>query len=537
MAYALLANVPAIIGLYMSFFPPLIYALFGTSRHVSIGGIAVISLMTGNVINSFNIESGLITVHKNVTYDSLQTTYDEVTIAMGLSFTVGLLQLILSIFQLGFVTLFLSDTFISGYTASTAVLVLTSQIPDLFGIKIQRRTGFFKIVYIYIELFKRLRETNIVTLFISISAIITIYTVKEYLEPLYKRLIKRWKIFRKVQIPIPIELIVIIIGTILSYTLHLDSRYNVKTIKTIGKGFRAPQWHEWKLLPILVKESIPIAIVSYTISYSLAKNYAKQLNYVVDANRELSAYGLCNACLVAIIIVSLRNLLMKVTDILTIGRVTKLEAIVWISTFVSTIILDVDYGLIVGIFVSFIVVILYHFRPRTFVLGVLEDNQVHRLSQDYSNAREFTNIKMLRFEAPVMYFNGEYFNDSILKALEDKSKTNKEKIDSSSERFIQYDQNEMHVIIDCSAISQIDYSGGKIFIQTIKELNDRKYQVYLCNLPYYEWETLQNLGISKICSVTIMATISDAIQKIQDEQQQTIDQIDALLPSTNHINV
>ncbi|CAF3927488.1 unnamed protein product [Rotaria sordida] len=534
MAYALLANVPAIIGLYMSFFPPLIYALFGTSRHVSIGGIAVISLMTGNVVNSFTIESSSTIIQTNITDNTIRRDYNEVTIVMALSFTVGLIQLILSIFRFGFVTVFLSDTFISGYTASTAVLVLTSQMPDFFGIKIQHRTGFFKIVYIYIELFKRLRETNLITLTISISGIITIYTVKEYLEPYYKRMIKKWKIFHKVQIPIPIELIVIIIGTILSHKFHLNSRYNVKTIKTIGKGFRAPEWHQWKLLPLLVKESISIAIVSYAISYSLAKNYAKQLNYIVDANQELSAYGLCNiicsffgcypsasslartsvcvnlggrtqlvgiissifllitilkigpllepmpkACLVAIIIVSLRNLLMKVRDIFTIGRVTKLETIVWISTFFSTIILDVDYGLIVGICVSFIVVILYHFRPRTFVLGVLDDNQVHNMSRHYSNARELPNIKILRFESPIMYFNGEYFNDSILKLLRDESKTNEKKLDSVNEKFIDDDQNGTHVIVDCSAISQIDYSGGKIFIQTIKELNDHKYKSLL----------------------------------------------------------
>ncbi|CAF2840166.1 unnamed protein product [Rotaria sp. Silwood2] len=173
------------------------------------GGIAVISLMTGHVVNNFNIKSSSTIGDTNRTLDNFPTGSDEVTIAMALSFTVGLVQLILSICRLGFVTLFLSDTFISGYTAGTAVLVLTSQMPDVFGIKIQRRTGPLKIIYVYIELFKRLRETNFVTLIISISAMISIYTVKEFIEPAYKRLIKQCKIFRQVQIPIPIELIVV----------------------------------------------------------------------------------------------------------------------------------------------------------------------------------------------------------------------------------------------------------------------------------------------------------------------------------------
>ncbi|CAF4803768.1 unnamed protein product, partial [Rotaria socialis] len=74
-----------------------------------------------------------------------------------------------------------------------------------------------------------------------------------------------------------------------------------------------------------------------------------------------------------------------------------------------------------------------------------------------------------------------------------------------------------HIIIDCSSINQIDYSGGKIFLQALKELNDRQYKVYLCQLKYYNYDVLQKLQMDEECSVTVTATIHDAVHDIQDD--------------------
>ncbi|CAF1514119.1 unnamed protein product [Adineta steineri] len=587
MAYALLARLPAIIGLYISFFPPLIYALFGTSRHLSMGAIAVISLMTGNVVERLSVKPILSTIVPNLLDNSTAVMTSNgasddpsyaITIATTLAFTVGIIHLILCAFHLGFVTSFLSDTFISGYTTGTAILVFTSQVPDIFGLTLKRYTGPFNIVHTYIEIFSKLKYTNVATLIISICAIISLIIVKEYLDPFYKKQIKKIKLFQTIQIPIPIELLVIIVGTLISYYFDLHGRYKVKIVNTIGSGFRTPQIPSLVLIPSLIKDAIIIAVVSFAICISLAKTYAKKFKYIVNSNQELAAYGLCNiigsffgsfssaaslsrtsvyvntggqtqlaslvscaallviilkigplfeslpkACLASIIVVALKGLFLQVKDIYTIGLVTKLEAVVWIMTFLSTVILDVDYGLIVGIFVSLIVVIFRQFRPRTTVLGQYERSEIYKNVKRFANVYEIPHIKIFRFESPIIYFNADYFRESLLTSVGLDLQTGQQR------NIYPKKSNEnlhilTHIIIDCASINQLDYSGGKIFLQTIKELNDCQYKIYLCNLRYFNYDVLEKLEMNKICSVTIMATVHDAVHHIQDEITEINDQ-------------
>ncbi|UJR26995.1 hypothetical protein I4U23_008302 [Adineta vaga] len=583
MAYALLARLPAIIGLYVSFFPALIYALFGTSRHLSMGAIAVISLMTGNVVDRLSIKPMLTLAESSVTNSTINDgTIDPnyaIVIATTLAFTVGIIHLILCVFHLGFVTSFLSDTFISGYTTGTAILVFTSQVPDIFGLTLKRYVGPLNIVYTYIEIFSNLRKTNLATLIVSICAIVTLIIVKEYLDPFYKKHIKKIKLFQKIQIPIPIELIVIIVGTLVSYSMDLNGRYKVKIVNTIGRGFRKPQGPSLALMPSLLKDAIIIAVVSFAICISLAKTYAKKYKYTVNSNQELAAYGLCNiigsffgsyssaaslsrtsvyvntggrtqagcliscaflliiilrigslfeslpkACLAAIIVVALKGLFLQVKDIYTIGHVTKLEAIVWIMTFLSTVILDVDYGLIVGIVVSLIVVIIRQFRPRTTILGQYERSEIYKTAKRFSNVHEFSHIKIFRFESPIIYFNADYFRESLLDAVGIDLKTG-QKRNIYPKQSNEFYPNSTRVIIDCSSISQLDYSGGKIFLQTLKELNDCQYKIYLCNLRYYNYDVLEKLEMDKVCSVKVMATVHDAVHHIQDDLMENNDHI------------
>ncbi|CAF0906509.1 unnamed protein product [Rotaria sp. Silwood1] len=591
MGYALLARLPAITGLYASFFPSLIYALLGTSRHLSMGGIAVTSLMTSNVVDRLSLKPTLSTIDPSLLNEStIEITSNDasidpsyaIAIATTLAFLVGITQLLLCIFHLGFVASFLSDSFISSYTTGTAILVFTSQLPHILGLSLKRYVGPFNIIYTYIEIFTNLKNINLVTLIISICSIVTLVIVKEYLDPLYKKKIKKLKLFQTIQIPIPIELIIIIVGTLVSYMFDLNGRYQVKIVNTIGRGFRKPQGPVLVLMPSLIKDAIMIAIVAFAISISLVKTYAKKFKYFVDSNQELAAYGACNiigslfasytsaaslsrtsvfvnaggrtqlanlvscaslliiilnigplfeslpkACLASIIVIAIKSLLLQAKDIYTIGCVTKLEAGVWIVTFLSTIILDVDYGLFLGIIVSLVVVILRQFRPRITILGQYERSDVYKNAKRFTNVHEIPQIKIYRFESPIIFFNADYFRESLLDAVGIDLKTGqRQNIHPKQSPDYYFNLRSLtHVIIDCSSINQLDYSGGKIFLQTIKELNDCQYKVYLCHLRYYNYDVLEKLEMNKICSVTVTATVHDAVHNIQDELMENNDQL------------
>ena len=162
MAYALLASLPPIYGLYTSFYPVLIYWIFGTSRQLSMGTFAVVSLMVANVLadlepkyappvgfNRLIYEENL----KNNISNGFEATHflsddrekARVLIVMANAFCVGIVQLIMFVFQLGFLTSYLSEPFVNSYLAGCAVHVFTSQMKFLFGIHLTSFVGILKI--------------------------------------------------------------------------------------------------------------------------------------------------------------------------------------------------------------------------------------------------------------------------------------------------------------------------------------------------------------------------------------------------------
>ncbi|CAF0756722.1 unnamed protein product [Didymodactylos carnosus] len=565
MAYALLANLPAVLG-----------------------AIAVVSLMTGNVIDRLSsVHHPIVAneIYKNNTLPILITNDPSYAITIGttLALAVGIIQLILSICRLGFVTAFLSDAFISGYTTGTAVLVFTSQISDIFGLTIKRYVGPLNILYTYIDIFKNLKNANPTTVIISLCSITLLVLVKEFIEPFYKRQLEKIRMFRHLQIPIPIELIVIICGTVVSHIAELNSKYHVKIVQKVDSGFPSPRAPSIMLLPEVIKDAVVISIVSFAICISLATTYAKRFKYVVDGNQELLAYGLCSvvssffscfpssaslsrtsvyvkaggktqlasliacffllmiilkigplfqplpkACLASIIVVALKNLFLQAKDIWKIGRITKLESIVWILTFLSTVILDIDLGLIIGVAVSLVIVILRQFRPRTTILGQFNRSEVYKNAKRYSNVHELSNIKIFRFESCITYFNADYFRSRLLHTAGIDLTSNCRNDYKNTDTLINKTYRLTNVIVDCSSMNQIDYTGAKIFIQTIKDLNDAEFKVYLCNMRYYIYELLERLKMTETCSVFVTATIHDAVYNIKEKMSENNTQVNII---------
>jgi MFS superfamily sulfate permease-like transporter len=102
----------------------------------------------------------------------------------------------------------------------------------------------------------------------------------------------------------------------------------------------------------------------------------------------------------------------------------------------------------------------------------------------FLKVHEIPQIKIFRFESPIIYFNADYFRESLLNTVGIDLKSGQRRTvhpEQSNEQYLNL-RNLTHVIIDCSSINQLDYSGGKIFLQAIKELNECQYRVYLCNL-------------------------------------------------------
>lgn len=172
MAYGLLAGVSPSSGLYMAFFPTIVYFLFGTSRHISVGTLSVISLMTLKVVQTYSTPQAMISSQNttsSITIDDSEN-FTPIQVVTATAFMCGIHQILMSFFRLGSLASLLSDPLVNGFTTGAAVHVTVSQLKDLFGIQIQRHKGAFKIIYVSLhnKLQARLPFSNCLFCFVFI---------------------------------------------------------------------------------------------------------------------------------------------------------------------------------------------------------------------------------------------------------------------------------------------------------------------------------------------------------------------------------
>lgn len=207
MAYSILGNVEPTVGLYMAVFPVLVYSLLGTSRHISLGVLSVVCLMTGKVVASYSTDT-----------DINPEGYSAIQVATAVTLVVGLVQLLMYVFRLGLLCTVLSETFVSGFTASVAVIVFTSQLKELVGVDTVRRRGALQVPYTYYDFVNRFDTINWATTTVSVVTITVLLVYNSYLKDMVNK--RLW-------IPMPIELVVTIISTALFQITTIAQDYNM----------------------------------------------------------------------------------------------------------------------------------------------------------------------------------------------------------------------------------------------------------------------------------------------------------------------
>uniref|UniRef100_A0A8C5FKR6 Solute carrier family 26 member 6, like 2 n=1 Tax=Gadus morhua TaxID=8049 RepID=A0A8C5FKR6_GADMO len=462
MAYALLASLTPVFGLYTSLFPVMIYFIFGTSRHISIGTFAVVSIMVGSVTEKFGPDSNFV-VGGNGTNGTAVVDIDardayRVQISCALTAVVGVLQILFGLVRFGFVVTYLSEPLVRGYTTAVAVQVLLSQLKYVVGVHTTRFTGPLSQVYTLIDLCSLLPKTNIATLVISIVALFVLILVKE-LNTYYRK---------KLPMSIPIELIVLIVATIISYFAKFRTHYGVDVVGAIPSGLKAPRVPDGNLFILVFPDAFAIVIVAYAISISISKTMALKHGYKVDSNQELVALGLSNvfgaffqcyvvtaslsrslvqesaggktqvagvvssiivlitilkigslfaelpkAILATIVFVNLKGMFKQFNDIPLLWKSNKMDLMIWSVTWVATILLNLDIGLAVAVVFSMLTVIFRIQLPRYSILGHVPGTELYVDMDAYEEVRRVT---IFRSSATICYTNAEMY----LEALQEK---------------------------------------------------------------------------------------------------------------------
>ncbi|KAK1169008.1 pendrin-like isoform X1 [Acipenser oxyrinchus oxyrinchus] len=463
LAYALLASVPPIYGLYAAFFQFLTYFFMGTSRHISIGPFPVTSLMLGSIVlamapeENFKIKGNSTGLNGTAVDIAAMNEY-RVLVANTATVLMGILLLIMGILQIGFLVRYLSDPLVGGFTTAAAFHVVVSQVKLVLAVPTKNYNGVLSVIYTIIDIFRNIGKTNIADLIAGLLTIIIVMSVKEVND--------RFK--HKIPVPIPIELFVTIVATGISYGVDLETKYHASIVKDIPTGFLPPRPPDVSMFADMIGSCFSTAVVGYAVAVSVAKVYSIKHNYQIDGNQELVSFGVSNifggsfsgffgctalsrsavqestggqtqiagflsALIVFIVIVALGNLLeplqksvlaaivianlkgmfMQVLDVPRLWRQNKTDSIIWVVTCAASIILGLDLGLLAGLVFELATVVIRTQFPTCAALGNVPGTDIYKNIKDYKNIEELSGIKIFRCSAPIYFANMDFFKDRL----------------------------------------------------------------------------------------------------------------------------
>ncbi|KAM8939133.1 sulfate anion transporter 1-like [Pelodytes ibericus] len=484
-AYSLLAGLKPIYSLYTSFFANLIYFIMGTSRHVSVGIFSLISLMVGQIVDrevllaGFDLDDDTSHIFRGLNESDLMGIKSvnvslglvdfecgkecyAISIAAALTFIAGIYQVVMGMFRLGFLSIYLSEPMLDGFATGASLTILTAQVKYLLGLKIPRSPGVGMLVTTWVNIFKNIHHTNVCDVITSIICIAVLVAAKE-LGDRYKD---------KIKIPLPTELLVIVVATLVSHFCNLNELYGTSVSGVIPTGFIAPKVPDFSLMGKLAVDAVPLAVVSFAFTISLSEMFAKKYAYTVKANQEMFAIGFCNIipsffhcfatsaalaktlvktstgcktqvssvvsaivvllvllffaplfyslqkCVLAcIIIVSLRGALRKFKDLPSHWHLNKIDAVTWTVTVCASALISTEIGLLVGVIFSILCLVARTQLAHTTTLSHISNTVFYEDGEKYENLSPIPNIKIFRFESPLYYVNKGYFLQSLYKAV------------------------------------------------------------------------------------------------------------------------
>ena len=258
MAYAMIAGLPVVYGLYAALIPPIVYGFLGTSRHLAVGPVAMDSLL---------VAAGL-------TGLAVVGTESYIALALMLALMMGAIQWTMGMLRLGFVVNFLSRPVISGFTTAAALIIGLNQLPHLLGVKAERSNQLHKL---FSGLLDVLADVHLPTLAVGLAATLTLVALKKWARK------------------IPAALVVVAISIVTSWLLGWQSQ-GIHVVGAIPEGLPSFTLPSWNLEDVqqLWPTALTLSLVAFMEAYSVAKAIEERHGYRVDANQELKALGLAN---------------------------------------------------------------------------------------------------------------------------------------------------------------------------------------------------------------------------------------------------
>lgn len=517
MAYAQLAGLPVYYGLYASFLPPMIAAIFGSSRQLATGPVAVVSLMTAAALGP------------------LATTPEAyLAYALLLAFMVGVFQLFLGLFKLGVLVDFLSHPVVVGFTNAGALIIATSQLGKVFGVSVEREAHHYETVWN--TLVAAAGNTHYSTLGMAILAFAIMWGVRRFAPNL------------------PGVLIAVVITTLLAWFTGFGDAGG-KVVGDIPKGLPAlvlPAFELttiWQLIPV----AITISLIGFMEAISIAKAMAARTRQRLNANQELIGQGLSNiaasmfsgypvsgsfsrsavninagaitgfssvvtglvvaitlifltpllyhlpqATLAAVIIMAVINLI-KVEPIIHAWKAQPHDAVVAVITFVLTLLFapHLDKGIIVGVLLSLGLFLWRTMRPRFAQLSRYKDGTMRDIRVRHLDTSPV--ISVVRFDGSLYFASAGYFETKILGVV-------------AANPELKY------IILDAEGINQIDATGEEVLHHLWERLQAQGITLIIARMKKQFMDTIRRTGLKeKMGEPTFHSRIGLALNHVWEQ--------------------
>ena len=431
-AYAIIAGLPPIYGLYTAMIPQIVYAILGTSRQLAVGPAAMDSLI---VAAGISVLAGIGSEH-------------FIVLAVLLAFMVGLFQVLFGLFHLGFLVNFLSKPVISGFTTGSAIIIGMNQFGNLFGLDLERSNQIHTLLLEMSHLFS---DIHLPTTLIGIVSIVLIFGLK------------------KINKKIPAALIVVVLGILIVYAFQLDLK-GITILGEIPRGlpeFVVPTF-DMAFMEEISGLALTLALIGFMEAISIAKSIeVKHNDYNVDANKELIALGFGNmvgsffqtypatagfartavndqsgaktplSSLIAAFIIALsllfltpaffflpKAVLAAIIIVAAFGLLdfsmpknlfsyNRRDLIILNSTMLITIFVGIKEGILFGIILSLAMLIYKTTKPHMAVLGNIPGTHFYRNINRFDEVIIQEEILIVRFDAQLYFANTQYFKDKL----------------------------------------------------------------------------------------------------------------------------
>nr|XP_043636787.1 sulfate transporter 4.1, chloroplastic-like isoform X1 [Erigeron canadensis] len=534
MSYAKLAGLQPIYGLYTGLVPIFVYSIFGSSRQLAVGPVALVSLLVSNVLGNV---------------DSSGELYTE--LAILLSLMVGILECTMGLLRLGWLIRFISHSVISGFTTSSAIVIALSQAKYFLGYSVERSSEIIPLVRSIISGADKFSWPP----FVMGSTILAIMLTMKHLGKTRKNL-------RFLRAAGPLTAVVL--GTTFVKIFHPSSISLVGNIPQGLPSFSIPK--EFGHMKSLISTTFLITGVAILESVGIAKALAAKNGYELDSNQELFGLGVANIfgsffsaypatgsfsrsavnhesgaktglsgiimgliicsallfmtplfeyipqCALAAIVVAAVIGLVDYEEAIFLWRVDKKDFFLWTVTSATTLFLGIEIGVLVGVGFSLAFVIHESANPHIAVLGRLPGTTVYRNTQQYPEAYTYNGIVIVRIDAPIYFANTSFIKDRL--------REYELAVDQSTSRRGPEVERIYFVILELAPVTYVDSSAVQALKELYQEYKSRNIQIAIANPNRDVLLTLAKSGFIDLvgkewCFVRVHDAVQVCLQYVQ----------------------